>query len=50
MLLKKKKQRKKEKGQLCAICHKQLATTTMRDFSGENVIWVCEDCKKNMRI
>ena len=48
IFIKDKKQRPKP--ELCEICNKKPAVTTMRGFAGVGIVWVCKDCKKNVRI
>lgn len=45
-----KDKKKKEKPEMCVICKVRPAVTKIRDFSGSGVVWVCKECKKNVRI
>ncbi|MGE4509438.1 MAG: hypothetical protein AB7D16_12535 [Eubacteriaceae bacterium] len=47
MILKKNDKDQKKK-QLCEICHKKPATTTIQGHAG--VVKVCQECKNNVRI
>lgn len=40
----------KKKPEFCEICKKRKATRRIRDFTGSGMIWVCRECKKNVRI